>query len=86
MNRDCVWFLIGFSNLLKFGCGGWNFELHLIKFDFKLGFNSPLKCLCLVYNFEVLNLDVSMSFFVFLSPSFLEMETHFLLFFLVGVS
>jgi hypothetical protein len=70
MNCDYIWFLIKFSNLLTFGCGGWNFELHLIKFDIKLGFNSPSKCLCLVYSFEVLNLDVSMSFFVFLSLSF----------------
>lgn len=86
VNRDFVWFLIGFSNLLTFGCGGWNSELHLLKFGIRLRFNSPSKCLCLVYNFEVLNLDVSMSLFVFLSPSFSAMESHFPLVFLVGVS
>ncbi len=59
-----------------------------IAFDnvsIKLGFNSPSKCLCLVYNFEVLKLDVSMSFFLFLFISFLEMKSHFPLAFLVDV-
>jgi len=35
-------------------CDEWDFELHWAKLNIKLGLNSPSKCLCLVYKFEVL--------------------------------
>jgi len=30
-------------DLLTFGCGGWDYELHWAKFVIKLRFNSPSK-------------------------------------------
>jgi hypothetical protein len=42
--------------------------LDWAKFDIRLGWTIPLKCLCLLCKFEVLNLDGPMSLFVFVSP------------------
>jgi hypothetical protein len=35
-------------------CDEWDFELHWATLNIELGLNSPSKCLCLVYKFEVL--------------------------------
>jgi hypothetical protein len=50
--------------LLTFRCGGWDYELYWTNFNMKLELNYLSKCFCLVCKFELLNLNVSMSFFV----------------------
>jgi hypothetical protein len=52
----------------------------------KLEFDAPSKCFYLVCKFELLNLNASMSFFVCFFPSFLAMEPHFPLVFLVSAN
>lgn len=59
---------ISSHTLLTFGCGGWDYELYWTNSNMKLEFNSPSKCFWLVCKFELLNLNVSMSFFVCVFP------------------
>jgi hypothetical protein len=39
-------FVIRLWSLLTFRCGGCDFELHWMKFDIRLKFNSPSKHVC----------------------------------------
>jgi hypothetical protein len=48
-SSDCAWFFIRLQSLLTFGCDGWDFKLHWAKSDTKLGFNSPSKCVCVLF-------------------------------------
>ncbi len=58
-------------------------SLHWTKSDIRVGFNS-FEIFMLVCKFEILNLDASMSLFVFVSSSFSVMEPHSPPVFLVG--